>query len=73
MRYRFHIHADSSNVGTGSILVQEFPEGKIVGSFNSEIFDKIEQKLSTMHRDLCGIVSALKTYEHYINGFPHTI
>ena len=64
---------DSSNVGTGSILVQEFPEGKKVVSFNSRILDKTEQKLSTMHRELCGIVSALKTYEHYIIGSPHTI
>ena len=73
MRYPFHIHEDSSNVGTGSILVQEFPHGKKVVSFNLGIFDKTEQKLSTMHRELCGIVSALKTYEHYITGSPHTI
>ena len=26
--YPFHIHVDSSNVGTGCILVQQFPEGK---------------------------------------------
>ena len=26
--YPFHIHADSSNVGTGCILIQQFPEGK---------------------------------------------
>ena len=26
-----------------------------------------------MHRELCGIVFALKTYEHYIIGSPHTI
>ena len=73
MRYPFHIHVDSSNVGTGSILVQEFPDGKRVVSFNSRIFDKTEQKLSTLHKELCGIVSALKTYEHYIIGSPHTI
>ena len=71
--YLFHIHVDSSNVGTGSILVQEFPEGKRVVSFNSRIFDKTEQKPSTMHRELCGNVSALKTYELYIIGSPHTI
>ena len=35
VRYPFHIHVDSSNVGTGSILVQEFPDGKRVVSFNS--------------------------------------
>ena len=26
--YPFHIHVDSSNVGTGCILIQQFPEGK---------------------------------------------
>ena len=26
--YPFHLHVDSSNVGTGRILVQQFPEGK---------------------------------------------
>ena len=71
--YPFHIHVDSSNVGTGCILIQQFPEGKRVISFNSRIFDKAEQKMSTLHRELCGIVSALQTYEHYIIGSPFPI
>ena len=29
--------------------------------------------MSTLHRELCGIVSALQTYEHYIIGFPFPI
>ena len=61
--FPFHIHVDSSNVGTGCILVQQFPEGKRIVSFNSRVFDKAEQKMSTLHRELCGIVSALQTYE----------
>ena len=72
-RYPFHIHVDSSSVGTGCILVQEFPEGKGIVSFNSRIFNKSEQKMSTMHRELCGIVSALQTYEHLIIGSPFPI
>ena len=71
--YPFHIHVDSSNVGTGSIIVQEFPEGKKVVSSNSRFFDKTEKKISTMNRELCGIVSAAKKYEHYIFASPHTI
>ena len=71
--YSFHIHVDSSNVGTGCILVQQFPEGKRIVSFNSRVFDKAEQKMSTLHRELCGIVSALQTYEHYIIGSPFPI
>ena len=64
--YPFQIHVDSSNVGTGCILIQHFPEGKWIISFNSHVFDKAEQKMSTLHRELCGIVSALRTNEHYI-------
>ena len=59
--YPFHIHVDSSNVGTGCNLLQQFPEGKRIISFNSRVFDKAEQKMSTLHRELRGIVSALQT------------
>ena len=68
--YPFHIHVDSSNVSTGCILIQQFPEGKKIESFNSRVFDKAEQKMSILHREICGIVSALQTYEHYIIGSP---
>ena len=71
--YPFHIQVDSSKVGTGCILIQQFPEGKRIISFNSRVFHKAEQKMSTLHRDLCGIVSALQTYEHYIIGSPFLI
>ena len=71
--YPFHIQVDSSNVGTGCILIQQFPEGKRIISFNSRVFEKAEQKMSTLHRELCGIVSALQTYEHYIIGSPFPI
>ena len=64
---------DLSNVGTGCILIQQFPQGKRIISFNSRIFDKAEQKMCTLHRELCGIVSALQTYEHYIIGSPFPI
>ena len=69
----FQIHMDSSVVGTGCILIQQFPEGKRIISFNSRIFEKAEQKMSTLHRELYGIVSALQTYEHYIVGSPFPI
>ena len=38
--YPFHIHVDSSNVATGCILIQQFPERKRIISFNSRVFDK---------------------------------
>ena len=72
-KYPFLIHVDSSSIGTGSILVQEFPSGKRIISFNSRVFTKNEQNMSTLHRELCGIISALQTYEHFIIGSPHAI
>ena len=70
--YLLHFNVDSSNVGTGCTLIQHFPEGKRINSFNSRSFDKAEQKMPTFHRELCRLVSALQTYEHYITGsyFP---
>ena len=64
---------DSSNNGIGYILSQPFPEGNRIISFNSRNFDKAEQKKSTLHREHCGIVSALQTYEHYILDLPFLI
>ena len=71
--YPFHIQVDSSNVGTGCILIQQFLDTKRIISFNSRIFDKADEKMSTLHRELCGIVSALQTYEHYVIGSPFPI
>ena len=59
-KYPFHIHVDSSNLGTGSILIQQFPEGKRIVSANS-------------CRELCGIISAIQTYEFDIIGSPSPI
>ena len=59
--YAIHIHVDSSSVKTGCILIQQFSVGKRIISFNSRIFNKAEQKMSTLHRELCGIVSTLQT------------
>ena len=72
-KYPFHIYVDSSSIGTGFILVQEFPSGKRIVSFNSRVFTKDQQKLLTLHRELCGIISALYTYEHFIIGSPNPI
>ena len=72
-KYPFHIHVDTSSIGTGSILAQEFHSRKRIVSFNSRMFTKDEQKISTLHRELCGIISTLQTYEHFIISSPHPI
>ena len=70
--YPLHIHVDSSNVGKGCILIQQFLEGKPIIFFNWRNFDKAEQKMLTLPREFCGLASALQSYEHYIIGsnFP---
>ena len=72
-KYPFHIHVDSSSIGIGSMLVQEFPSGKRIVSFSSRAFTKDEQKMSTLYSELCGIRSARHTYEHLIIGSRHPI
>ena len=54
-------------------LYNSFRVEKRIISFNSQVFDKAEQKMSTLHREFCGIVSALQTYEPYIIGSPFLI
>ena len=55
-------------------MVQEFPSEKPIVSFNSRVFTKYEKKMmSTLHRELFGIISALQTHEHFIIGSPHPI
>ena len=71
--YPFHIHAESSNLGTGCALIQNFPDRKRMISTNSRVFDKAEQKMSPQHRELCGIISALQTYEFYVIVSPFAI
>ena len=36
-------------------------------------FTEKEQKMSTTARELCGVVSALQSYKHYIIGSPHPV
>ena len=71
--YQFHNLVASSNIGTGGILIQQFLEGKRITSFKSRLFDKVEQKMSTLPWELCGIVPALQIYKHYIIGSPFPI
>ena len=42
-------------------------------SSNSLLLNPLEQKLSTLNRELLGIVHALRNYEFIIIGFPYPI
>ena len=60
-RYPFHVHVDSSSIGIGSILVQEFPEGKRIISFNSRVYNKEEQKFQ---QQLESFAVSYQLYKH---------
>ena len=49
-KHPFHVHVDASSIGVGSILIQEFPEGKRIVSFNSRIYTKMNLHSSRILR-----------------------
>ena len=64
----FHIHVDSSNVGTGCFLIQQIPERKRVISFNSRVFDKAEKNVHSSSRIMRNRVNSpdIRTLLHWI-------
>ena len=70
----FFITVDASLIGLGAVLFQLNEQNKMkVISYNSRILTTQEQKLSTLDRELLGIVYALQIYEFLIIGSPHPI
>ena len=66
--YPFHIHVDSSNVGTGCILIQQFPEGKRIISFKPRVFEKAEKKIHCSPRTLWNRINSpdIRTLHYWI-------
>ena len=73
-KHPFFMTVDASLIGLGAVLVQlnEQNQKKVI-SYNSRILNPQEQKLSTLERELLGIVHALQIYEFIILGSPHPI
>ena len=70
----FFITIDASLIGLGAVLFQLNDQNKLkVISYNSRILNQQEQNLSTLDRELLGIVQALQIYEFLIIGSPHPI
>ena len=68
-KHRFFITVDASLIGLGAVLFQLNEQNKMkVISYNSPILNPQEQKLSTLDRELLGIVHALQIYEFLIIG-----
>ena len=73
-KHPFFITVDASFIGLGAVLFQLNEQNKMkVISYNSRILIPQEQKLSTLDRELLGIVHALQIYESLIIGSPHPI
>ena len=73
-KHQFFITVDASLIGLGAVLFQLNEHNKMkVISYNSCILNPQEQKLSTLDRELLGIVHALQIYEILIIGSPHPI
>ena len=70
----FFITVVASLIGLGAVLLQLKDQNRIkVISYNSRILNPQKQKLSTLDRELLGIVHALQIYEFLIIGSPHPI
>ena len=73
-KHPFFITIDASLIGLGAVLFQLNEQNKMkVISYNYRILNPQEQKLSTLDRELLGIVHALQIYEFLIIGSPHPI
>ena len=73
-KHPFLITVDASLIGLGAVLFQLNEQNKMkVLSYNSRILNPQEQKLSTLDRELLGIVHALQIHEFLIIGSPHPI
>ena len=73
-KHPFFITVDASLIGLGAVLFQLNEQNKMkIISYNSRILNPQEQKLSTLDRELLGIVHALQIYEFLIIGSPHPI
>ena len=71
-KHPFFITVDAPLIGLGAVLFQLNEQNKMkVISYNSRILNPQEQKLSTLDRELLGIVHSLQNYEFLIIGFPH--
>ena len=73
-KHPFFITVDASLIGLGAVLFQLNEQNQMqVISYNSRILNPQEQKLSTLERELLGIVHVLQIYEFIIIGSPHPI
>ena len=72
-KHPFFISVDASLIGKAVLFQLNEQNQRKVISYNSRILNPQEQKLSTLERELLGIVHALQIYEFIIIGSPQPI
>jgi len=65
---QFIVRTDASNVGLGAILSQKINGVERPLAFASRSLSPAERNYETSERECCGILFALKKFEHYIDG-----
>lgn len=65
----FHLYSDASNIGVGSILIQD---NNIIGHYSKKLSPS-QTKYTVMEKELLGIMLSLKAYRKLILGNDVTI
>jgi len=67
----FRVYTDGSSIGTGGILVQEFPnEGERVIAYTSKVLQtREEQNYSATELECLAVLHALQAFKPYLDGY----
>jgi RNase H-like domain found in reverse transcriptase len=70
----FVIESDASKFATGAVLRQKDVNGDWhLFSYISHSFNETERNYEIYNRELMGIICALETWRHYLQGSPHPV
>lgn len=69
----FIIQSDASNVGCGSVLIQEVDGIERVIAFASRTFSKAERDYGVTERECLGVLEAVRHFRPYVEGTRFTL
>jgi hypothetical protein len=70
----FIMESDASKWALGAILRQQDMNGDWHPcAYLSKTFNQTQRNYNVTNRELLVIITALETWRHYLQGFPHTI
>jgi len=62
------VQSDSSDVGIGAVLLQEYEDGVFPVMFASKKLLPRERNYSTIERECLAVIFAVKKFQNYIYG-----